>query len=68
MTNVIILFVSIREEAPNSEPISIASIFGGIAFIKSKPVILGAISLDLFAVLFGGEIALLPVIEFLQLR
>jgi len=34
---------------------------GGISFIKSKPVILGAISLDLFAVLFGGAPALLPV-------
>jgi Transmembrane secretion effector len=60
-TSVIILFVSIREGAQNSEPVTINSIFGGIAFIKSKPAILGAISLDLFAVLFGGATALLPV-------
>ncbi|WP_251978884.1 MFS transporter [Salinicola avicenniae] len=33
----------------------------GIHYIRSKPVILGVISLDLFAVLFGGIIALLPV-------
>jgi MFS family permease len=33
----------------------------GIRFIRSQPVILGAISLDLFAVLFGGATALLPV-------
>ena len=34
---------------------------GGIRFIFKHPVILGAISLDLFAVLFGGATALLPV-------
>jgi MFS family permease len=33
----------------------------GIRFIRSQPLILGAISLDLFAVLFGGATALLPV-------
>jgi hypothetical protein len=33
----------------------------GIRFIAAHPVILGAISLDLFAVLFGGATALLPV-------
>ncbi len=33
----------------------------GIRFIFSRPAILGALSLDLFAVLFGGVIALLPV-------
>ncbi|GHB25550.1 MFS transporter [Salinicola rhizosphaerae] len=33
----------------------------GVHYIRSKPVILGVISLDLFAVLFGGIIALLPV-------
>ncbi len=33
----------------------------GLRFIFSRPVILGALSLDLFAVLFGGVVALLPV-------
>ncbi|HTY50607.1 MAG TPA: MFS transporter [Steroidobacteraceae bacterium] len=33
----------------------------GIAFVRSRPVVLGAISLDLFAVLLGGATALLPV-------
>ncbi len=60
-TSMIILLVSIREGSQNSEPVTINSIFGGIAFIRSKPTILGAISLDLFAVLFGGATALLPV-------
>jgi MFS family permease len=34
---------------------------GGLAFIRRTPEILGAISLDLFAVLFGGAVALLPL-------
>ncbi len=33
----------------------------GLAFVFSRPVVLGAISLDLFAVLLGGATALLPV-------
>ena len=33
----------------------------GIHFIRSRPIILGTISLDLFAVLLGGVIALLPM-------
>ena len=33
----------------------------GIRFVRSRPVVLGAISLDLFAVLLGGATALLPV-------
>jgi predicted MFS family arabinose efflux permease len=34
----------------------------GLRFIRSQPALLGAISLDLFAVLFGGAVALLPAI------
>ena len=37
------------------------SIFDGIRFVRSRPEILGAVSLDLFAVLLGGATALLPV-------
>jgi len=37
------------------------SLLGGIRFIRSTPIILGAITLDLFAVLFGGSVALLPL-------
>jgi MFS family permease len=43
------------------EPVSVGSLFAGIAFIRSRPAILGAISLDLFAVLLGGATALLPI-------
>jgi len=45
----------------NREKISFEVLFAGIAFIRNKPAILGAISLDLFAVLLGGATALLPI-------
>jgi len=38
------------------------SLLEGLRFVKSRPVVLGAISLDLFAVLFGGATAMLPAI------
>jgi MFS family permease len=39
----------------------LASLLGGIRMIRATPVLLGAITLDLFAVLFGGAVALLPL-------
>lgn len=61
LTSLIIFFIPIKQEQSKSEHVTIKSIFAGISFIKSNPIILGAISLDLFAVLFGGATALLPV-------
>ena len=47
--------------APKREPATLKTVFAGIGFIRRRPVVLGAISLDLFAVLLGGATALLPV-------
>jgi len=46
---------------PPREPITAETILAGLRFVWSKPLLLGGISLDLFAVLFGGATALLPV-------
>ena len=43
------------------EDFDAGSALGGLRFIASRPIVLGAISLDLFAVLFGGAGALLPI-------
>jgi MFS family permease len=40
---------------------SVAGVLAGIRFVGSAQIVLGAILLDLFAVLFGGAVALLPV-------
>lgn len=55
------LSITARPLVVAREPITSAHLLGGIHFIKAHPVILGAISLDLFAVLLGGATALLPM-------
>ncbi len=47
---------------PPSERPTLSHAMEGLRFIRSRPVLLGAIALDLFAVLFGGAVALLPAI------
>ena len=47
--------------ASNEPPPRLESLLGGIRLIRTTPVLLGAITLDLFAVLFGGAVALLPL-------
>jgi MFS family permease len=53
--------VKIVGNARTREPLSLAVLFAGFAYIRHSPVILGVISLDLFAVILGGVYALLPV-------
>ena len=43
------------------EPVTLDTLLAGVRFIRARPVVLGAISLDLFAVLLGGATALLPI-------
>ena len=53
---------SIRRAEPlPREPVTLATLFAGIGFIWTHKIVLGAISLDLFAVLLGGATALLPI-------
>ena len=49
-----------RDEV-SREPVSVDTLLSGVRFVRSHPVVLGSISLDLFAVLFGGATALLPI-------
>jgi MFS family permease len=50
-----------RQTPLNKAKATLDSLLAGIRYIRSRPDILGAISLDLFAVLLGGATALLPV-------
>ncbi len=53
--------VKLRSKARPREPLSLKSVLAGLRYIREKKIILGSISLDLFAVLLGGAVALLPV-------
>ena len=57
------LFMSVRHEhvPPRKEPVTWNTVLAGFHFIWRRPQILGAVSLDLFAVLLGGAVALLPM-------
>jgi MFS family permease len=51
----------IREVEKPAESRTWRDLLAGVAFVRRDPAILGTISLDLFAVLFGGATALLPI-------
>ena len=59
------LFLSLRmaptRSAAPAQPMSLQSLFAGLHFVRGNPILLGAISLDLMAVLLGGATALLPI-------
>ena len=46
---------------PPREPVSLRSMLAGAQFVWQRKALLGAVSLDLFAVLLGGATALLPM-------
>jgi MFS family permease len=46
---------------PSAEKASLKSVLAGVAFVWQNKLLLGASSLDLFAVLLGGAVALLPI-------
>ncbi|MDE2145139.1 MAG: MFS transporter [Burkholderiales bacterium] len=46
---------------PPAAPVTLDTLLAGVRFVAAHKVVLGAISLDLFAVLFGGATALLPI-------
>lgn len=63
-TVAILLLVRIDRAAPvlkrSAEPI-IRRLASGVRFVFTERVVLGALSLDMFSVLFGGAVALLPI-------
>jgi predicted MFS family arabinose efflux permease len=51
----------VRVPPPAAERRSAGDVFAGFRFVRANPLFLSAITLDLFAVLFGGAVALLPI-------
>jgi MFS family permease len=58
---ILLSFMRIEPFAASRTPINLAAFFAGISYIRRNPIVLGVISLDLFAVLLGGTTALLPI-------
>ena len=53
--------VTAERTASSREPLSLAMLFAGFFYMRHNPIVLGVITLDLFAVVLGGVFALLPV-------
>jgi MFS family permease len=53
--------VELKHPQPERQPVSVQTLLAGIRFIWERKAVLGAMSLDLFAVLLGGATALLPI-------
>lgn len=53
--------IKAKAQVINRERVTLATVLAGFRFVWSRQVILGAISLDLLAVLLGGATALLPI-------
>ena len=60
-SSLLVLSIRIQRIVTERKAASWATVVAGIAFIRKQPLVLGAISLDLFAVLLGGATALLPI-------
>jgi MFS family permease len=55
------LRIRVREKPRPQEPRSLATVLAGFRYIWEHKLLLGCLTLDLFAVLLGGAVALLPV-------
>jgi MFS family permease len=63
MSVAFLAFLAVRHQSPErarGEARMVESVVTGLRFVWRQPVILGAMTLDLFSVLFGGAVALLP--------
>lgn len=52
--------IKLRPKTRTREPVNLKTVLAGVVYIWKQKVVLGSISLDLFAVLLGGAVALLP--------
>src|SRR5690606_17996549 len=59
--SLLMLWVRLERSRLPLAPFSLDYLFAGLGFIRRNPVLLGAISLDMVAVLLGGATALLPI-------
>jgi len=61
MASLLISSIRVERTAAVREPLSVAVVLAGFSYMRRNPIVLGVITLDLFAVILGGVFALLPV-------
>src|SRR5258708_36216837 len=61
VAGIFISLVRLERSEKLKKKVTLETIFVGFNFVRTRPILLGALSLDLFAVFFGGVPPLLPV-------
>jgi MFS family permease len=61
LASILISMIRLEGPPPEKKPVTVEAVFAGFRYIRHNKVVLGAISLDLFAMLLGGVTALLPI-------
>jgi MFS family permease len=61
VAGVLVGLIELKLKPPERKPVTLQTLFAGFGYIRSRPILLGALLLDLFAVLLGGVNALLPI-------
>jgi hypothetical protein len=61
IATVVMLGVRYEHSPAPREPVTMQSVLAGLSFIRHNRILLGAVTLDMFAVLLGGATALLPI-------
>ena len=62
LATLMLTLVRTRQKREPPAPLTWNDTLKGFAFVWSKPILKGALSLDLFAVIFGGATAMLPAL------
>ena len=58
----LVLAMGVVKQTHHENPdLGFGAVLAGFKFVMSEPIVLGAISLDMFAVLLGGAVALMPI-------
>jgi len=61
ISSVLILSIPKPKQVISKEPTNLETLLGGFRYVWKTKIVLGAITLDLFAVLLGGAVAMLPI-------
>ena len=60
-STILVWCIPLERPTAKRTPLSFDTLFAGVNFVRRNPVVLGAMSLDMFAVIFAGATALLPI-------
>lgn len=61
IAGVLVSLIALNLPPVEKRPFTLQTVFAGFSYVRQRPILLGAMSLDLFAVLLGGVTALLPI-------